>query len=518
MLNIGNIYNTPVRRIAARVDLYNGSTLVSSYTNTDKIITIDIQRTGETSKFFGFTICHRLNFHILDPNREIVITTANSAKVKIGEAEFPTFFVSEVHRDENTNELSITAYDALKKASALQVDSLTLVKPYTTQQVIDCAAAAIGVAAQTFEDTTFNTSYSNGINIDGTETVREILNAACEATFTIGYLNKNDILVFKRLSNSSSVDLAITKEDYFSLSSGGNRRLASIAATTELGNNVSTATAQSGTTQYVKDNPFWDLRNDVDTILNYGISTVGGLTINEFECSWRGNPALEIGDKISVTTKDNRTVTAFLLDDTLTYDGGLSQKTQWTYEETDETETNSVNLGDKLRQTYAKVDKVNKQVDIVVSKVDGHDSTISQIQLDQKSINASVGSITNRQDATDTEIDNINQKVNASITSDQVELIVQEELAGGVNKVTTSTGFTFNQEGLTIKKSDVDITTNISEDGMRVSKGSEVVLTADNGGVEARNLHATTYLIIGGNSRFEDYNNGSRTGCFWIGG
>ena len=53
---------------------------------------------------------------------------------------------------------------------------------------------------------------------------------------------------------------------------------------------------------------------------------------------------------------------------------------------------------------------------------------------------------------------------------------------------------------------------------MRVSKGSEVVLTADNGGVEARNLHATTYLIIGGNSRFEDYNNGSRTGCFWIGG
>ena len=78
--------------------------------------------------------------------------------------------------------------------------------------------------------------------------------------------------------------------------------------------------------------------------------------------------------------------------------------------------------------------------------------------------------------------------------------------------------FTFNQEGLTIKKSDVDITTNISEDGMKVSKGSEVVLTANNGGVEARNLHATTYLIIGENSRFEDYDNGSRTGCFWIGG
>ena len=99
-----------------------------------------------------------------------------------------------------------------------------------------------------------------------------------------------------------------------------------------------------------------------------------------------------------------------------------------------------------------------------------------------------------------------------------MELIVQEELAGGVNKVTTTTGFTFNQDGLTISKSNVDITTDISEDGMRVSKDGQVVLTADNNGVEALNLHATTYLIIGENSRFEDYDNGSRTGCFWIGG
>lgn len=161
---------------------------------------------------------------------------------------------------------------------------------------------------------------------------------------------------------------------------------------------------------------------------------------------------------------------------------------------------------------------------------------IANLTLEKNRINASVQNITETQTAlsqtvndvqfdlfdskttTVAQIDTLTKRVDATMTAEQVELIVQEELAGGVNKVTTSTGFTFNQEGLTIKKSDVDITTNISEDGMRVSKGSEVVLTADNGGVKARNLHATTYLIIGGNSRFEDYNNGSRTGCFWIGG
>ena len=46
------------------------------------------------------------------------------------------------------------------------------------------------------------------------------------------------------------------------------------------------------------------------------------------------------------------------------------------------------------------------------------------------------------------------------------------------------------------------------------------VLTADNQGVLARNLHATTYLIVGNRSRFENYDkDGNKyTGCFWIGG
>lgn len=57
--------------------------------------------------------------------------------------------------------------------------------------------------------------------------------------------------------------------------------------------------------------------------------------------------------------------------------------------------------------------------------------------------------------------------------------------------------------------------TQITEDGMTVYRGSEEQLVADKDGVFAKNLHATTYLIIGTYSRFEDYN--GRTGCFWIG-
>ena len=75
---------------------------------------------------------------------------------------------------------------------------------------------------------------------------------------------------------------------------------------------------------------------------------------------------------------------------------------------------------------------------------------------------------------------------------------------------------TFNDEGMTISRSGSEMTTKITEDGMTVYRDNQEVLVADNVGVKATNLHATTYLIIGTNSRFEDYDNGARTGCFWI--
>lgn len=87
---------------------------------------------------------------------------------------------------------------------------------------------------------------------------------------------------------------------------------------------------------------------------------------------------------------------------------------------------------------------------------------------------------------------------------------------GDIDSVTTSTGFTFDADGLKVEKSGSEMSTQITEDGMKVYRNDEEMLTANNQGVNAVNLHATTYLIVGYNSRFEDM--GNRTGCFWIGG
>ena len=114
------------------------------------------------------------------------------------------------------------------------------------------------------------------------------------------------------------------------------------------------------------------------------------------------------------------------------------------------------------------------------------------------------------------DIQTLTQKVNASMTAEDVKLQIQSELNNGVTKVETTTGFTFDDEGLTVSKSGNEMTTQITEDGMTVFRDNTAILIANNVGVDAVNLHATTYLIVGTHSRFEDYGE-NRTGCFWIG-
>ena len=93
---------------------------------------------------------------------------------------------------------------------------------------------------------------------------------------------------------------------------------------------------------------------------------------------------------------------------------------------------------------------------------------------------------------------------------------LKNELAGGVSSVKNAIG-TFNADGLQIKRDGSEMKTQITDNGMRVYRNDVVMLSASSQGVDAENLHATTYLIVGKNSRFEDYNV-NRTGCFWIGG
>lgn len=87
------------------------------------------------------------------------------------------------------------------------------------------------------------------------------------------------------------------------------------------------------------------------------------------------------------------------------------------------------------------------------------------------------------------------------------------------DSVVTSTGYKFDAEGLTIHRENDEMTNLLDHTGMYVRRSGEDVLVANNNGVEALNLISKNYLIIGNNSRFENYatdTDSKRTACYFI--
>lgn len=530
--------NSDVRNITARAYVYEDTSTKYTFKAADNLQSFTVERVGQ-GKFFGYGICQKMNMKVRDVSRQFSVTTANQINLiwdvlvdgnNISLFAYPRFKVSEVHRDENTNALSITAYDALYEATKHNVSELTLADSYTIKEFIASCAALLGLSGYTIRgvgenETCFDTSYAAGANFEGTETIREALDAVAEVTQTIYFITSERKICFRRLSSDGDADFTIDKEKYFTLSSKTNKRLGTIVSATELGDNLSASTTESGSTQFIRNNPFWDNREDRATLLDNALAAVGGLTLNQFECDWHGNYLLEIGDKIALITKDGSQAISYVLDDTIEYNGGISEKTKWSYADNEnENDIYSApsNLGDSIKQTYAKVDKVNKEIEIVASQADENTDAIAALRINVDSINATVQ---NQQQQINESVDSLNSDINtltteiasARLESQQAILEFRQEIEqDGIDKVTTSTGFTFNEEGMTVEKSGREMKTTITEDGMTVYRSGESVLQANNEGVKAKNLHANTYLIIGNNSRFEDYKY-NRTGCFWIG-
>jgi hypothetical protein len=119
------------------------------------------------------------------------------------------------------------------------------------------------------------------------------------------------------------------------------------------------------------------------------------------------------------------------------------------------------------------------------------------------------------------DISELTSSVEMKLDADAVNIEIEKKIANGVDKVViTETGYRFDDKGLKISTSDSEISNLIDNTGMYVKNYGSDVLTANNQGVGAVNLHAKTYLIIGagnGRSRIEDYGI-NRTGVFWIGG
>lgn len=503
----------------------------------DNLIDIKITRQGD-NKFFGYGVSQKLEFKRrgrMELNEEL-----NAFKAFFGDgteegwvSSCPYFYYDNTTYDEIADESTITAYDGIYLASKHLVKEIEDfdINIWETNAILNrltkflrCNSEVKFIGFTDEELINIRMSVHNG-NFEGSETIREVLDALAEYEQAIYFINTNNDLVFKRVSKTEDSVTIVEASDYFTLTNDGNKTLNSICSTTSLGDNIIATYDENttGETQYIRDNGYLSNPNWVAEVLNKAIAAVGGLTISQFKCKWRGNYLLEVGDWIEIYSKNYQTfINAMIINDVITYNGGFIEETEWNFADSENENAASSTIGDAIKETYAKVDKVNKQIELVASEVSSNSEKLATLTVNTDNVIASVTNLekkaTERIDALDEAYLEISEKVAATITSENLTIEVQKQIEDkGVNKITTATGFTFNENGLLIEKLDKEMTTLITEDGMTVYKSGNAMLSANHTGVDAVNLRATTYLIIGTTSRLENYGY-DRTGCFWIGG
>ncbi|MBE6943299.1 MAG: hypothetical protein E7453_03435 [Ruminococcaceae bacterium] len=99
-------------------------------------------------------------------------------------------------------------------------------------------------------------------------------------------------------------------------------------------------------------------------------------------------------------------------------------------------------------------------------------------------------------------------------TADSLKLDIRSVKENGTEKVTTSTGYTFDETGLHIRKDGQEMENRLDHTGMYVHRSGETILRADASGVLATDVQVRNYLNVGEHARFQDYDGG--TGCFYL--
>lgn len=270
-----------------------------------------------------------------------------------------------------------------------------------------------------------------------------------------------------------------------------------------------------------------------------------GIKYLPFKTSYYGYPYLDVGDIIYVEDMKDNGYISYVFNHTFTFNGSFTgsietsalTKTQTAYKNTTDIKT-------KFKQAERKIDKINgiiqdiiEEVDENTEKLSQHEQTIDSItdtvkekseQL-AKDINNNYQEIIQKFDEVprNDDIVAIENKVETIQNSTEYAINIAEDIqVNGVSKVKTETGYTFDNNGLTIEKTNAKTKSTLNETGLNIKDATgsseESLLFAgyDNETgetvVKSKNMTVEKYLTIGKYSRIEDYEEG--TGVFWIGG
>ena len=437
---------------------------------------------------------------------------------------FGNYVVYKAEKQEDTNSYKLTCYDKMLY-SMVDYEKMDITYPITIRDYIKAICDKLGITFANVSDTfaNYDKQIQNELYLDSDGnslgyTFRDVFDELSQVTASCICINENDELEIRYINDTSDT---IDEEFLKDVNINFGERFGAINTI------VLSRSADSDNIYYpevlpenpyefkISDNQIMN-GNDRSDYLPAIYEKLNGLEfyLNDFLST--GICYYELLDRYNVQIGDN-IYSCIMLNDEINITQGLEEniftempeETQTDYTKADKTDR-------KINQTYLIVDKQNQKIEASIKTINEIDSRENNNY--QEIINKFNGYTPTSDFVT----------LENSVTQLQTDTYTKTEINtkltdGSVTKVNTISG-TFDENGMTYKKTDAPTSTTINEKGVKVNDiiGSEGELLFAGYDEELKqtivrtdNLSVKNHLILDNKSRIQSYETG--TGIFWVG-
>ena len=471
---------SPSRMIRGKVVVVDGG-LTSEYGYANKLQSIEQEVSAVKGKMFGAVVSYKSTIKLIDVKNVVQVNVGAKASPQIGIngelLPMTPVYISSNTFDEVKGIRTLIGEDAIGFTDKYIWNDIKgdLGAIFTIQDVFAAIANKIGIEFMiTGELPNINAVYTKAtFNVNGDETLRQILTAAAEATGAMVFINGNGKMEIKMLSNT--IALAIDKNVQFDLSTEPSSSLSGIISINELNDMISVGN-NSSYVSVISVNPFIDPTDDSsqEKLQNLFVKYQGN-TFYPYKLKWRGNPALEIGDKIRLTLRDGNVIDTWYLGEKIKYTGGMSAESSWEADESEKPEVGNQTIADTTRRTMAKVDKANQKITLLTEASGEQGQKISQLEVSLDGIRTEVSEVSNTANGAMTKATTVEQTVDGL----KVQVTEANGKADKADKNASAAVTKANELEITVDGYDARITAAEGKADNAVTKTTELSATVN---------------------------------------
>nr|DAO80846.1 MAG TPA: hypothetical protein [Caudoviricetes sp.] len=491
--------------------------------------------------------------------KQVEITVKNANEIKDKDINFKyglfinnkfeyvdlgNYFIKDIEDSKKKDEIKVTGYDRMIRfMKTFKQLELQLTYPCKILKLVQRICEVCGVEL-------YSTDFYNA-DLDVTEdfftaqelTYRDALEKVAQATLTTAFIEDNKLNLYKvdnevteKLDKSYLTDLTI-KEKFGPVN-------ALVLGRGDVEDNIEEIDEKS-----IEQNGRCEIRFDENEFIEFQrekvikgmFEQIKGIEYYSFEASDVGVMWLKPCACIELGDKEDSLYKAYYLKANITINTGISSNIEAELPEQTNTEYKVTTKEEKKTLKVERLAKKNEGLiqDLTVETTDQsqkltkHEQDIDKItntvSTNTTNINNNYQEIINKlgDKAQKDDVISLENKVETIQNDTEYAIKVSEDIqANGVSKVKTETGYTFDNDGLKIEKTNAKTKSKLNEAGLEINDATgsseESLLFAGYDEkigetiVKSKNMTVEKYLTVGTYSRIEDYEEG--TGVFWIGG